>query len=368
MALIFPRIALNFLKNGYYPTDQPTLDRIAGALDVDGRPVRLIDPCCGEGAAALELKQSLEAAGSPVQAFGVEVDEERAWHAKQVLDTVAHADVHDVRISDRSFGLLFLNPPYGDLVTDQVGSGDRSQGRQRHEKLFCRRSFNLLQVGGVLVLIVPFYVLDTELATLIARHFERIQVFLSPEQQFKQCVLFGVKRKPTHPDAATVHRLTAFGAGEQHRELPEVWNAEPYLVPSFRASDEFAFAVLRLDARQLQAELDAGLARSSLWPRFDLHLAPRARDAKPPLCPMTDWHLALALAAGQISGLVESADGRRLLIKGRTHKVKDSQSTIEVDDDGNTTETRVLTDRFVTLIQALDLTPGPLRGRIVTIQ
>ena len=171
MALIFPRIALNFLKNGYYPTDQPTLDRIAGALDVDGRPVRLIDPCCGEGAAALELKQSLEAAGSPAQAFGVEVDEERAWHAKQVLDTVAHADVHDVRISDRSFGLLFLNPPYGDLVTDQVGSGDRSQGRQRHEKLFCRRSFNLLQVGGVLVLIVPFYVLDTELATLIARHF-----------------------------------------------------------------------------------------------------------------------------------------------------------------------------------------------------
>ncbi len=47
---------------------------------------------------------------------------------------------------------------------------------------------------------------------------------------------------------------------------------------------------------------------------------------------------------------------------------KRSSSMTTPSPESNTTETRVLTDRFVTLIQALDLTPGPLRGRIVTIQ
>lgn len=356
------------MKNGYYPTDQTTLERIASALDTTGDPVRVIDPCCGEGAALLELQDRLQACGSTVHSFGVDVDEERAWHAKSVLGTVAHADVHDVRITDRSFGLLFLNPPYGDLIADQVGAGDKAVGRQRHEKIFCRRSFGFLQAGGVLVLIVPFYVLDTELSTLIARHFERVQVFMAPEQQFKQCVLFGVKRRPGHPEAALVKRLVAFAQGEEHAELPELWRDEPYVVPGLRASDEFAFTVVRLDARQLAAELAAGLDRSSLWPRFDLHMTPRARDAKPPLRAMSDWHLALALAAGQISGLVSSADGRRLLIKGRTHKVKDSSVSIEVSDKGTSTETRVLTDKFVTLIRAIDMTPGPQLGRILTIQ
>lgn len=368
MALIFPRIARNFIKNGYFPTDSETLRRIASALDTDGSALRVIDPCCGEGAALLELKQALQACGSEVQTFGIDVDEERAWHAKSVLDTVAHADVHDVRVTDRSFGLLFLNPPYGDLVTDQVGSGDKAQGRQRHEKIFCRRTFGLLQVGGVLALVVPYYVLDTELSTLIARHFESIQVFMAPEQQFKQCVLLGVKRRPAHAEAAVVHKLTQFGAGEGHSELPAQWTSAPYVVPGIRPGEEFAFCVVRLDARQLQAELDGGLSKASLWPRFDLHLRPRARDARPPLRAMTDWHLALALAAGQICGLVTSTQGRRLLIKGRTHKVKDTQVLIESDAKGNASETRILTDKFVTVIRAIDMTPGPELGRIVTIQ
>ena len=372
MALIFPRIANNFLKNGYYPTDVSTLERICSALDTTETMVRALDPCCGEGAALLEVKSHLAELGGAVQAFGIEVDEERAWHAKSVLDTVAHADVHDVRVSERAFGLLFLNPPYGDLVTDQVASGDPAQGRQRHEKIFCRRSFTLLQPDGVLVLIVPFYVIDAELATLIARHFDQVQVFMAPEQQFKQCVLFGIKRRPAPPDSKLLKRLLAFAAGEDQQELPMQWTQAPYAVPGPRAGsgagDEFAFTVVRLDARQLDAELQAGLSRSSLWPRFDQHLMPRARDAKPPLRAMTDWHLALALAAGQISGLVTSQDGRRLLIKGRTHKVKDTAVSFDTGADGSVSETRVLTDKFVTVIRALDMTPGPNLGQIVTIQ
>jgi tRNA1(Val) A37 N6-methylase TrmN6 len=230
MALIHPRVARNFIKNGYFPTDEPTLERIASALEpaVTGCALRALDPCCGEGAALATLANHLQACGAGVNSYGVELDEERAWHAKTLLGTVAHADVHDVRISERSFGLLFLNPPYGDLVADAAHTGSAKEGgRQRHEKIFCRRSFNLLQPGGVLVLIVPFYMLDADLSTMIARHFERVQVCMSPEQQFKQCVLFGVKRRPGSPDAALIKRLVAFAEGQEHQELPERWPEDP---------------------------------------------------------------------------------------------------------------------------------------------
>lgn len=375
MALIFPRIAQNFIKNGYFPTDLPTLARIATALDFESSPassqnppIRLCDPCCGEGGALMFLQEALQAAGAVAHSFGVDVDEERAWHAKGVLGTVAHADIHDVRISERSMGLLFLNPPYGDLVADQVRSGDSKQGRERHEKVFCRRTFNLLQPGGVLILVVPFYVLDAELSTLIARHFERVEVFISAEQAFKQCVLLGVKRRPAAPPVALVNRLVAFGQGEDQVELPEHWAGDPYVIPAPKATEDFQFAVVRLDARQLAAELDGGLAKASLWPRFELLMRPPSRAAKRPLRAMTDWHLALALAAGQISGVVTGQTGRRLLIKGRTHKSKDAQVLRETAADGTVNETRVLTDKFITVIRGIDLTPGPDLGQIVTIR
>ncbi len=369
MALIFPRIARNFIKNGYFPTDEPTLKQIATAIDLHGHgdAVRIIDPCCGEGGALLHMQDHLQECGAQVQSYGIDIDEERAWHAKTVLGTVAHADVHDVRIADRSFGLLFLNPPYGDLVSDGAQTGDKSPERERHEKVFCRRTFNLLQVGGVLVLVVPFYTLDREMATFIARHFERVEVFMSGAQVFKQCVLFGVKRKPTHPDAATVQRLLSFGQGIDQKVLPEHWALEPYLIPAIKPADDFHFTVIRLDAKQLAYELSAGLAKASLWPRFDQLMRRHSREPKRPLRAMSDWHLALALAAGQISGVVTSSTGRRLLIKGSTHKAKDSQVVHETHDDGTVAETRVMTDKFVTVIRAIDLTPGPGLGQVVTI-
>jgi len=266
MALIFPRLAHNFIKNGYYPTDSATLQRVCTALDVGGGSVRIIDPCCGEGSALAEVSNHLQSLGCVVKSFGIDVDGERAWHAKSHLTTVAHADVHDVVITQRSFGLLFLNPPYGEVVSDKAATGERGVKRERHEKIFCRRTFQLLQFGGVLVLVVPFYVLDHELATLIARNFDRVSVFMAPEQQFKQCVLFGVKRRSDTPDPKVVAMLEAFGCGDGQMELPEHWSQEPYSVPAITPAEAFSFTALRLDARQLGDELARGLERSSLWP------------------------------------------------------------------------------------------------------
>ena len=55
---------------------------------------------------------------------------------------------------------------------------------------------------------------------------------------------------------------------------------------------------------------------------------------------MSHWHLALALAAGAISGVVTSRTGKVLVVKGDTHKEKSLTTEYTERDDGSVTETR----------------------------
>ncbi|WP_260440252.1 DUF6094 domain-containing protein, partial [Pseudomonas aeruginosa] len=132
--LMFPRLARNFIRNGYFPTDEPTLERALSALAPSPGAMSILDPCAGEGVAIAEAAHAL--GREQVQAFAVEYDAERARHARKLVDRCIHGDLMDTLISRQSFGLLWLNPPYGDLSKDVNGNiGYQGQGRARLEKL-----------------------------------------------------------------------------------------------------------------------------------------------------------------------------------------------------------------------------------------
>lgn len=368
MALMFSRLANNFAKNGYYPTDELTLGRILQALDSTAVQTTILDPCCGEGVALAELKHHLTSAGTAVSAYGVEYEAERAWHAKQLLDVVAHADIHDMAIKVRQFGALFLNPPYGDLVADKGSLSDEGgSGRKRLEKLFYRRAHPWLAFDGILILIVPHYVIDGEFAAWIAKSYADVRVFMAPEQRFKQLVLLGRKRRSDRLDVSLAKRLEAIGAGELPPELPEAWTDELYAVPEVKDAPHFVAA--RIQPEELADELGK-MPRSTLWPQFDANFGTIVTENRRPLRALSDWHLALALAAGQISGVVRSKTGRTLLVKGDTFKDKALKVSFEEvgNKDGDMREVRTFTDKFVPRIRAIDFTPGALFGHLVTIQ
>lgn len=362
--MMFSRVARNFIKNGYFPTDEATLSRIVNALDVDGQHIRVFDPCCGEGAALADVALYLRHQGAVVDTYGVEFDLERATHAKKMLQHVAHADVADVSWSHRSMGLLFLNPPYGDVVSGKAGTGDDVK-RDRLEKHFFRRTVSSLQVGGVMVLIVPYTVLDGEFSQLIARNFSKVQVFMAPEQKFKQAVVFGIRRSTGAADVDALNSIRQVHEGNGVT-LPETWEAPLYAVPPVKADDPVVFQMVRIEASQLKDEI-ARFQPSTLWPQFRLHFGLKEPQPRRPLRDLSKWHLALCLAAGQVKGVVVSESGRRLLVKGHTFKRKDIKVEKLVDTDGTVSEVRTMTDRFVPTIRGIDFTPGPTLGRIVQI-
>ena len=369
MALIFPRIANNFIKNGYYPTDEKTLEGILAALDTTGGDVRVLDPCCGCGTALSFVAQHLQDAGATVQSLGIEFDSERAWHAKQSLGRVIHADVNDVSLSARSVGLLFLNPPYGHALKDDAKNGERS-GTDRLEKQFFRKTLPWLAVGGIMVLIVPYAVLDKEFAQMIARQFTDVRAFKAPETQFRQCVVFGRRKRGESLSEDTVKLLLGVGRSTDTETavLDPTTAPGPYLVPTAGVSESFHFTSIRIDGPQLADEVTR-MRSSSLWPSLPTLFGAAAAPDRRPLRALSDWHLALALAAGQLNGVVRSALGRTFLIKGDTHKEKSKKVEAQVDDAGTVQYIQTLTDKFVPSIRAINFTETePSFGEVFTIR
>ena len=84
MALMFPRLARNFAKNGYYPTDEASLERTLSALAPSDGPMCICDPCAGEGVAIAEAAHAL--GPELTSAYAVEFDQERATHARLLVD------------------------------------------------------------------------------------------------------------------------------------------------------------------------------------------------------------------------------------------------------------------------------------------
>lgn len=369
MALMFPRLARNFVKNGYFPTDEPTLERALNALAPSPELMCIIDPCAGEGVAIAEAAHTL--GREQVKAYAVEYDGERANHARQLVDRCLHSDLMDTLISRQAFGALWLNPPYGDLSRDVNGNiGYQGQGRARLEKLFYQRSLPLLQYGGVLVFIIPVYVLDQELVGWLTRHFADLRIYRAVDTQFKQVVIFGrrIRQRDQVSDETKATRglLLQIGQGEtQAEELPSDWPFLPYTVPSSPAEPEHFYRVT-LEPEQFADEVHR---LQGLWPALDTHLGAAQQSLRPPARALSHWHLALALAAGAISGVVTSKTGRVLVVKGDTHKEKSLSTEYTETEDGSILETRILTDRFVPLIRAWDMTPeSSTRGQVLTIR
>ncbi len=361
MALMNPRAAHNYLKDGYYPTDEATLTFIAQRLKLKAGQHRFLDPCCGEGLALAQLSREIERdERSDIHTFGVELNEDRATLAQSHLTTVLRSNAFDTFIGGSSQSLLFLNPPYGDAVSGQLQEQYRDMNRL--EVQFTQRMLPTLKRGGVLVLVVPYTSLSQRFSRFLASRLTEVTVCYAKTDRFKQVVIFGKKadlRGVAHEEERhnTTAQLTAAGEGRLIEDL----SFSDYEVSPVN-DRQFRFEMIAPDKSQLE---EAFNQHQGLWPTFSSQFNHARHQLVPrPLRRLSPWHLSLSLAAGQIAGKVVSNDGQRvLLVKGGTQKVQRISTSIE---EGQTVTTKI--DQFVPLIRAIELTPGPDFGRIVVIK
>jgi len=333
-------------KAGFFPTPERVTEWIARCVSLSHVGGKLLDPCCGEGIAAQYIASAWN-----LEAYGIEIDAERALEASSRLHRVLHLDHASARAPHHSFQVLFLNPPY-----------DYAEGEgKRTEYQFLRDTTKWLQPGGLLVYIVPQYRVDARMAGFLATAYASLRAYRFPDPeyaQFRQAVIFGIAKKESCRDDATSLALL-----QQCRNglpvLPEELSAEEhYALPVASDDTKFHFRGTEINPNEALAEaISAGAWNTTEWHEW---LTPKTDLAAfRPLMPLKKGHLAMLIAAGLMQNLrLESADeterrsvGTSLLVKGRTYKV---QEEVQSDDE----DEEVLRDRFVTEIVALDLASG----------
>ena len=139
----------------------------------------------------------------PIETYGVELHAERAQEAAEQLDHALSSDLFRCSIANRTFNLLWLNPPY-----------DHDREDKRVEHAFLTHCSRYLEPDGVLVYIIPRAQIATS-ARFLTTNYRRVRAWSFPEPEveaFDQVVVMGV-RKP-QPQA---RRAGDAGPHRQHR-------------------------------------------------------------------------------------------------------------------------------------------------------
>ena len=343
-------------KAGFFPTPDSVVSLLKTKISFE-EGARILDPCCGKGKTlsqlagptieningiSLEIKTTLT--------YGVELDHQRATEAKTRLFKAVWGDaLTEARISSQAFGLLYLNPPY-DTAIQAIHTDDK-----RLEHQFLRSYSRTLQIGGILVFVIPYYVLK-HCAKTLARNF-KVQVVGFPDDEFplfKQCVVFGEKRYMSEEKAkATQEHLEELAEMTPEEFQSEVWPLEtmaPIVVPA--ANKPINFRVDRLDPLEAIPVINkTGILKDVLR-----ELTPVKNNNIRPLTSLENGHLALMLAGGYMNGSIEK-DGRQLVIKGVIHKTEKIVQTYENENGGGSITTK---DQYIPTVKIIDMQTAEL--------
>ncbi len=325
----------------HYPTPPRVVEYVRSLLFAPVRYgrnrndiVRLLDPCCGPGDALRQLANSINRHVT-VETYGVELHTERAQEAAEQIDHALSSDLFRCSIANRTFNLLWLNPPY-----------DWDREDKRVEQAFLTHCSRYLEPDGVLVYIIPRAQIATS-ARFLTTNYRRVRTWSFPEpevEQFDQVVVIGLRKPQPRPDARAMRDLVQ-GIDElaplSHDLTAEydIGMSQPGPVMFTTRVIDFSKAVTEARKRGLWTQDEI---TEAFWPPTDA----TAR----PLMPLRKGHLAMLVAAGFLDNLELETPESRVLVKGQTKK------EMVLVEEGETHD--VYREQLRTSVVTLDLDSG----------
>ena len=362
-------------KLGYYPTPVQTLQMIPTWLVAtkDG-PRRVFDPCCGKGEALAQIASAI-----PSQTFGIELSDSRAEAAKMQLDRVFNCAFENAVVSANSYSLILLNPPY---------DGERfTGGGKRMEESFLKLTTPKLVDDGILVYLIPYYSIDTNIARHLAGWYENLRCYKLPAEEFdvfRQIVVIGSKKdRYTTPSSEKMDMVMAW------KEARQITHYEDIELEEQQATKEGVKTVTRIEQKPVYADLPNFVAGHgeydipvvdknqpfkfqyvaySLASQMQEGLAAIERlensqiwqDNVPSIEPLTynpaitpkQGHIAMQVSGGMLgTNVIEEKDGSKIAIKGFTRKIV--VTSVEVDEDTGQQKT-IEDERFENALTILE--------------
>lgn len=295
-------------KMGYYPTPNSIVDRIKSFLDFPTQ-YNVLDPCCGEGDAISNL---IDNNG---RTYGVELDYQRYSKACEKLTRTLYGGYEELITQNNAFSILFLNPPYD---TDENG--------ERKELIFLKKTIKYLITGGILVYIIPQYIISS-VAKLLSYAFTDIKVYRFTDEEYKaykQVVIFGIKKRDRKVIASDVEKLlNAEKAGTNLEEIP-LLSKSVYKVPVTLPPKYFNNGYV--DREYLEKKLSESSLLSNI--KKQLETLEEQEEKRPPL-PLHMAHIGLLLATGSLNGEMNGHVVKGVVKKSERKSVEEDEETGE---------------------------------------
>jgi hypothetical protein len=335
-------------KLGFYAAHEDAVAAICRHLERgpirgdEAREFNVLDPCAGEGLALRQIAAHLDIPAE--NTFAIELDAGRAAKVRNNIPgarVLGPASFHATRITGRSFGLVYCNPPFDDILG----------GGQREEYKFAEGVTKLLKPGGILVLVMPITAIRSngDFKQFLDEHYEAADLLDFPAhvRPFREVVYFGKKRSSAasvnneHLTHLALGRFSE-GVGRVVGEAPGVWP-----VPWSRPPAQFAKSGLT------EEELERAVARSPINRR----LAPPPPDhSRRPPADLSSGHTALQLGAGELDGVNYPEDEPPHVVRGidRKDEFQSKAPVTNVNDAGKITSiVEKRKERITLLIRAV---------------
>jgi hypothetical protein len=211
--------------------------------------------------------------------------------------------------------MMLLNPPYLSVMTEG-GSNARS------EKRFLIDCYSHLMYGGLLIYIIPYYRLTSDVCRVLCDNFDDLTVwkFMGDEfKKFKQIAVMGLRCK-RRDGSKTVQELASLALEpDKLRELSELSGGR-YQLPE-TAVKVNTFKGAEFNEYEMEEQLKRSTSFSKLFEKNKLDSA-----YKRPLLPLNIGQVGLIGGSGLINGLVKCDTPH--IIKGRIVK-QNSVSQVE---------------------------------------
>jgi hypothetical protein len=349
-------------KLGYYPTPERTLAHLLTWLSItepDGALRRYLDPCCGKG----EALAAIAAAHGPAETYGIELSDVRAVEARGRLTQVINTGYEYAVLTDETFSLILLNPPYD-------GEGETGGGA-RMEETFLLNTTSRLVPGGVLIYLIPHARLNEKMARHLAGWYRELSCFKLPEDEydvFKQIIVFG-RRRPDYqaPAGDELRGVQAWSSGQHVTGYQEMEALDPetqklkkvrqpvlaplpalgpghgeYTIPPSplkgRHGAAFRFQYMVVSDDDMLREAADAAARIQTGREWLALVPPIAPKTITPVMTPKKGHIGPQMLSGLLgtNRVTSPADRQPLLLKGHIHKrryVVRGEALDLVDDD-----------------------------------
>lgn len=318
-------------KGGAYPLDEEHFQSIINLFQPSSSPRRVLDPFSHTGEFIEAFSKALN-----LTAHTIEIQEGFAKEAQARFGPgrALHDDAYEVSISDGSFPIIYLNPPY-------IENPTAGRGFKREETKAVRHFLPKLQDNGYMILVMYAHNAK-ELFSVFMRRFNSLHVYRLPGKhlgRYDQLVFIARRdvKAPQHTDAWI----------QENRAVFDDWMDNPEKIPDITRGPVYNKGGARYkmpppaQVRRFRFE-PKSISWKSVEPHLiqsGAHLLPEIQKLFSPI--VTDQivrtvhephlsHLAILTTSDILSGIPVTHEGRPALLRGSTKRVK---RLVKTEDD-----------------------------------